>query len=184
MFITSFVLFTPWLWAKLIRKVDKKHVKLGESALYVSRRTKCVKKNWKNSFSHFSVRLLFEFFFRGVQIAFYLFRGPFSKKLFLKENANKFFQILGQNFSEILQTFSGKVVKTAFYVSRRAFLKNSLCWQKFSSWLFLVLCKISVRFFGKKFRTWFSKLLLKRSEWTFWGAVLFSKKNCNLFRAF
>ena len=49
-FITSSVLFTPWLWAKLFQKVDKKHAKLGESALYVSRRTKWGKTNWKNIF--------------------------------------------------------------------------------------------------------------------------------------
>ena len=71
LFITSFVLFTPWLWAKLFRKVYEKHAKLGESALYVSRRTKWGKTIWKNEiFFQFFLLLFMKFFFRGVQTAF------------------------------------------------------------------------------------------------------------------
>ena len=81
--ISSSVLFTPWLWTKLFRKVDKKPAKLGKTALYVSRRTKWGKTNWKNSFPQFFFQLLLKFFFKGVEIAFYLYSGYFSGKLFL-----------------------------------------------------------------------------------------------------
>ena len=83
-FLISYsVLFTPWLWTKLFRKVDKKPAKLGKTALYVSRRTKWGKTNWKNSFPQFFFQLLLKFFFKGVEIAFYLYSGYFSGKLFL-----------------------------------------------------------------------------------------------------
>ena len=88
---TSSVLFTPWLWTKLFRKVDKKNGKFGEIRLYVSRRTKCVKTSWKNCFSQLFAQLLLKVFEGGrncillVESASCVFYEVFEVKIFWKK---------------------------------------------------------------------------------------------------
>ena len=116
LFITSFVLFTPWLWAKLFRKVYEKHAKCGEREIYVSRGTKWGKTNWKKIFFlNFSYYFYWIFSSGASKLHFLNPKDLFQGNCFLKKITSiKRFQILRQKFSEFLQTFSDKVVKTAF----------------------------------------------------------------------
>ena len=116
-----------------------------------------------------------------------MYRGSSWRKFLSKKiSFHKKISNLEPKVFGLLRNIFGRFVKTAFYVSRRIFWVTLivLILKKFSSWLFFVLYEISFRFFGKKFKTWFSKSLFKSPEQTFWIIVFFSIKKFKSFSYF
>ena len=134
-FFVSFLLFSLLLdyEQRQIGILIKKTATHGEFALYVFRRTKWGKTNWKTSFSQFSVRLFWNYSLGALKLHFTcpedLSQGNCSLKKKLPEKDFKSWAKSSQNFCKLFPTRLSKLLfrcQGGLFYKTRCFDKNSL----------------------------------------------------------